>query len=329
MAENPELLTAVARLYYLEGLGQTEIASLYGVSRSTVSRMLTSARERGIVRISVDAYEPRDRELEACLVERFGLKRAIVVRGIEGEPEANRRAVGYFAAQDVSHWLVGARRIGVTGGRTLGAMIRALPYRQVEPRLEIVQLMGTVAAAPGPNEGSELTRALASRVMGTFHTVNTPALVEDHQTREMFIAHDQVRAIWRLLDDVSLAFVGVGSVDDSMFAEHNVLPREDVSDLRVQGAVAEICGRFVDRAGNEVDLPLRDRVISAELSTIRRIDEVVAVTSGAGRGEAMRAVLAGGLARSVVIDDACAAAVLEEDAAGPAGPGATHLSSCA
>jgi deoxyribonucleoside regulator len=310
VAENPDQLTAVARLYYLEGLGQTEIASLYAVSRSTVSRMLTTARERGIVRISVDDYDPRDREMEARLVQEFGLRRAIVVRGMEGEAEANRRSVGYFAAPDVAGWLTGGQRIGVTGGRTLGNLVRSIAYGMVLPPVQIVQLMGTVAASPGQNEGSEVGRALASRISGTFHAVNTPALVADAQTREMFMAHEQIRAVWRMFPEVSLAFVGVGSVDDSMFVEHDVVTREARSRLRECGAVAEVCGRYVDRAGNEIDLPERDRVISADLDTIRGIDEVVAVTSGKGRGDAVRAVLEGGLASSIVTDDACARAVL-------------------
>lgn len=310
MAENPELLTAVARLYYLEGLGQTEIASLYAVSRSTVSRMLTSARDRGIVRISVDDYDPRDRELEAQLVERFGLRRAIVVRGLEGDVEANRRAVGYFAAPEVATWLRGARRVGMTGGRTLGALVRALPPSTATPGAQVVQLMGTVAASPGPNEGSELGRTLAGRLSATFHAVNTPALVEDAATRDTFLSHEQIRAVWRMFEGISLAFVGVGSIEDSMFVEHNVLSRDLRAQLRERGAMAEVCGRYIDRAGYEIDLPTCDRVISAELTTLRRIDEVVAVTSGVGRGDAVRAVLNGKLASSLVTDAACARAVL-------------------
>jgi DNA-binding transcriptional regulator LsrR (DeoR family) len=95
-----------------------------------------------------------------------------------------------------------------------------------------------------------------------------------------------------------------------MFVEHDVLTREARLRLRERGAVAEVCGRYVDRAGNEINLPTRDRVISADLETIRAIDEVVAVTSGEGRGDAVRAVLEGGLATSIVTDDACARSIL-------------------
>ena len=48
---DPKALLAAARLYYLEGLSQAEIATQLGTSRSNVSRMLTEAQAQGIVEI--------------------------------------------------------------------------------------------------------------------------------------------------------------------------------------------------------------------------------------------------------------------------------------
>ena len=46
-----ELLAFVAEKYFLENLRQIDIAEMIGVTRSSVSRMLTEAREKGIVEI--------------------------------------------------------------------------------------------------------------------------------------------------------------------------------------------------------------------------------------------------------------------------------------
>src|SRR5688572_24255161 len=59
-----EQLRLAARLYYIDGMGQTEVARFVNVSQSKVSRLLAQARERGIVRISVAEYEPRHSALE-------------------------------------------------------------------------------------------------------------------------------------------------------------------------------------------------------------------------------------------------------------------------
>ncbi|HWV49195.1 MAG TPA: sugar-binding transcriptional regulator, partial [Microbacterium sp.] len=75
-----DLLTVrVAELYYDENRTQDEIGGILKISRWKVGRLLTQARERGIVRIEI--VHPRARRLgvERLLTERFGLADAVVV----------------------------------------------------------------------------------------------------------------------------------------------------------------------------------------------------------------------------------------------------------
>jgi DNA-binding transcriptional regulator LsrR (DeoR family) len=78
--ESDNLLRLAATLYYRDGLDQGDVADLMGISRSTVSRLLARAREKGIVRISVEHYDPRHHALEEQLQRRFRLNHAIVIR---------------------------------------------------------------------------------------------------------------------------------------------------------------------------------------------------------------------------------------------------------
>src|SRR5699024_9372085 len=64
------VVVRAARLYYEQGRSQTEVAQELGLSRSNVSRILTQARDRGIVEITIhDPEGPprRDEVLEAAL----------------------------------------------------------------------------------------------------------------------------------------------------------------------------------------------------------------------------------------------------------------------
>ena len=92
-------LRLVSRLYYLDGLGQSEVAKFAKVSQAKVSRLLALAKERGIVRITVADYDPRQRDLEEQLQARLGLEMVAVIKssgGLEGSDL--RRAVGHFGA---------------------------------------------------------------------------------------------------------------------------------------------------------------------------------------------------------------------------------------
>jgi DNA-binding transcriptional regulator LsrR (DeoR family) len=309
-ATNTALLTSVARMYYLDGLGQSEIAQIYGVSRSKVSRLLTEARDTGIVRISVDEYDPRDRDLERRLTERFGLRHAIVVQGMGGTDVNIRRAVAYFAAPLVAEWVATQRTIGIAGGRTLGAVVHAMEAQPHGTAPEIVQLMGTIGSSPSSIDASELSRALARRFEGTFQTITAPAFVENARTRDLFLSHSQIRSVWSTFASMDLALVGVGTLEESVFVERKVLDEDDLQKLRKAGAVGEICGRFFDATGRECVTPYRDRVVSVDLDVLRERREVVAVTIGRNRGAAVRAALAGGLVTSLVIDDEGARGVL-------------------
>ncbi len=57
-----EALVKAARMYFLDGCSQQEIAAALGTSRSNVSRMLAAARHQGIVEIRiVDGAQRLDR----------------------------------------------------------------------------------------------------------------------------------------------------------------------------------------------------------------------------------------------------------------------------
>lgn len=319
MAEsNRAMLTSVARMYYLDGLGQSEIASIFDVSRSTVSRLLTAARERGVVRIFVDDYDPRDSVLEQELIDRFGLNRAVVVRSLDSQPGNARRAVGYFSANIVAGWLAGARSIGVAGGRTIGQMIHFIDPQPQQPGLtpEVIQLMGTIGSTPSSVDASELARTLARRLHGSFHTINAPAFMDDMRSRDLLLSHSQIRTVWNKLPTLDISIVGIGTLVDSVFADRSVLSMADLETLRAAGAVGEICGHFFDARGRECRSPLQERVIGVELETLRRSPEVIAVTTGSARQEAIRAALVGQLVHTLVIDDVGAMAVLDPSRSG-------------
>jgi DNA-binding transcriptional regulator LsrR (DeoR family) len=80
--------------------------------------------------------------------------------------------------------------------------------------------------------------------------------------------------------------------------------------IREKGAVGEICGRFFDSRGQECTTDYRDRVIGIELDELHQKPEVIGVTSGQGKIEAIYAACCGGLIKSLVIDEAGAQALV-------------------
>ncbi len=296
-------LRLAARLYYLDGLAQSEVARFVKVSQAKVSRLLAAARERGIVRISVAEYEPRNRPLEDSLRKEFGLKAVAVIKTAEGvTAEDARRTVGHFGAPFVAALLRPRSVVAIAGGRTIRELVQLLPEDK-ERRLTVVQAMGSIDSNIGPNDALELGRILARRSGGHFQTLTTPAFVPDRKTRDAFLALAQISAVREQLAQADAAIVGVGTLTNSVFAARGVFSPRDVEELAGCGAVGEICGRFYDRNGRECASQWRDRVLSVDLEQVRRIPLVIGVVAGGDRSAAIAAAIRGGLVKALVVDE--------------------------
>jgi len=313
-----EQLRLAARLYYLDGLGQAEVAQFVKVSQAKISRLLALARERGIVRISVAEYEPRNASLEQQIRQRFDLRSVAVIKTVEhATVEDARRSVGHFGSPFVTSLIPANSIVAIAGGRTMRELVQLLPEGKKQ-NLTVVQAMGSIDSTIGPVDAFELGHALARRWGGSFYTLNTPAFVPDRKTRDSFLALEQIRSVWQRLSQASVALVGIGTLENSVFVERGVLSAADLDRLKQRGAVGEVCGRFFDQNGQECDSPWRDRVISVSLEQLHAVPQVVGIIAGTDRSAAIAAAIRGGLLKSLVIDGAGAAALLARSQPPPA-----------
>jgi deoxyribonucleoside regulator len=305
-------LLLAARLYYIDDIVQSQIAKMVGVSQAKVSRMLAAARERGLVQISVPEFEPRDAELERQLCRRFKLDRAVVVRQLAGQAIADlRNTLGYFAAPVVAQWLAPNGTVAVAGGRTLQCLVDAMCQLPAPGPLTVTQAMGNVDATPGAYDASEIGRRLSRHWGSVFLALNAPALLPDREVAKQLLGLKNVRDVFDRLAAADVALVGVGTLENSVFLDRRIVSSRDLDMLRRAGAVGEILGRYYDARGRECATPLRERMASLPLDKLRRVANVVGVVAGSDRAEAIRAAIAGGLLKGLVIDDAAARQLLE------------------
>lgn len=305
-----DLLRMAATLYYVDGLGQTEVAALVRVSQTKISRLLAIALERGIVRITVEPYQARLPKLEKDLCEMFGLQSAAVIRTPKNTtPEAARQTVGHFGAPFVASLFPNPGVLALGGGRSVTEVVQRL-RRADQRRLTVVQAMGSIDSNISPVDALELGRKIVSLWGGEFLTLSTPAFSSDKKTRDTFLASEQIKNVWERLRKADAALVGVGPLEQTVYSERGVFSAADVAQLRSAGAVGEICGRFFDAQGDECHSPWRNRVIGIEFQHLRKIPQVIGVAAGPQRAAAVAGAMRGGLLKCLLIDESGAQAVL-------------------
>jgi DNA-binding transcriptional regulator LsrR (DeoR family) len=311
------LMSKVARMYYEQGLRQTEIMNRLSMSQSTISRLLKRAEKAGIVRITVSIPPGVNAELEEALQDRFGLREAIVVDSMDDD-EQIVRDLGAAAAFYVETTLKPTDVVGLSSwSAALLAMVDAMQPNARNSGVRVVQILGGVGNPGAEVHATHLTRRFANLVGGTATLLPAPGVVGSADAKRVLTKDRYVEEALELIETVTLALVGIGAIEPSrMLAQSgNVFSPKELQTLSAQGAVGDVCLRFFDKNGAPVATPLDSRVIGMDLEQLRRAQRVVGVAGGRRKTGAIRGALQGRLISVLITDRHTAQRLLADEGA--------------
>jgi len=322
MAEPPaqsddrsELLADVAELYYNEGLTQSEIADQFGVTRSAISRMLTEARERGIVEIRVIRRLRFDGELSEALSTRFDISAVSVLKWKKDEkPDSLRDRLGQAAAGRLADLLRPGITIGVPWGTTVTSTIEAL---EVDTMLgaRVVQLIGVLGSTSHAYNGQALVERLASKIGGEGVYLYTPGIVENAETARSLLNNPDIRQAIEVARSCDVALLGIGTTasEYSSLCLGGHINQNDLKYLSAHGAVGDISGYFFDADGQLLDIEFHDRLVGLPFEDLLRIPVRMAVAGGPTKAAAILGALRGRLINMLMTDSHTAEEILAMD----------------
>ncbi|AFV88663.1 Transcriptional regulator [Acidipropionibacterium acidipropionici ATCC 4875] len=309
-----ETLVKVARLYYAEGRNQSRIARELDISTSSVSRMLTQARNEGLVTIIINdpnATVERCPELEKDLIDRFALTRAWVAKDSPGVPALD--LVGRLAAEVFVDLAPQIRSVGLSWGRTVASFARSVNLPAQIPSLELYPLAGGMPDEDAATSGNAVIGMLAEGCGGRAHRVDAPAIVQAARTGRALRAEPMVARALEAAARSDLAFVGVGSMGvhwSAGIVRTMNLSDEELEELRTSGVAGDLCGRFLNDEGKPIVTVADDHVIGVTLDQLAAIPRRIGVMSGAEKSRGATAALRSGVLTGVVLDEHLAEVIL-------------------
>ncbi|MGF3056412.1 sugar-binding transcriptional regulator [Microbacterium sp. YY-01] len=310
------LITRVARMYHEKGYRQAEIAESLHISQAKVSRLLKRAIEVGIVRTTVMVAPGLCAELEDELEQKFGITEAVVVEIDEAADERDTiAAVGAAAAAHLRATLSGDDRVGIsTWSQTLMAMVDRMQPLSTRGALSVAQLLGGIGVAEVQSHSHRLLGDMA-RVLGADAVyVQAPGVVAGREIRDSLLADQGMRDVVRAWKELTLAVVGIGSIDptDVLAESGNAFTDEELQFLRAEHAVGDICHRTFRLDGSAVTGHMDDRIIAIESADFLRVPRRIGVAGGPRKIDAIRGALAGEWVTTLVTDDITARALLAQ-----------------
>ncbi len=325
------LIVRAAWLYHIGGLTQEEVAGRLGVHRTRIVRLLSEARERGLVSVTIHHDSVRDLDLEDRIARRHGLDFCLATPPIgldmeDADPKLMaaqgliaRRAVGSAAAGFLRGKLATGGRVtvGVSWGRTLEQLALHLAGVQ-NPRARFVSLMGSLTRNSASNP-FEVVQALAARTGGEGHFLPVPFIADTEADREVLMTQRTVAEALALALAADFYLISVGELSEMSFLRAQaMLTAEELRSVRAKGAVADSLGRLFDANGAQIAHELSRRTLAVDFEQLRGRD-VVLLGGGIEKVAAIRALLNSGVVRGLIIDgDAALALARDQTTAAPA-----------
>jgi DNA-binding transcriptional regulator LsrR (DeoR family) len=307
-----EMLRLVAELYYVRDMGQPEIAALTGFSISKVSRLLSSARAGGIVRISVEGAPAEPTPLVRALAKALGVE-VWVTPGHETAPALAARLCGVAAAPRLAEELPADGAIGLTGGFTVEALVGALPESS-RPNAVVVPLVGGWDSSNPHLNSNDIARHMAERIGAGVRLLHAPGLLDNEATTQALLADSAVTATTRFWGELQLALVGMSGAPRFAPGYGTVMDRLDEEGrnrLAALGAVGDVAGHLVRLDGSFVQDEWERRTISIPIETLRAVPRVIGIAAGVNKVETIVAGARTGLLHLLITDEPTAAAALD------------------
>ena len=314
-------LIKVVELYYQDGLSKSEIGKRLHVSRTTVARALTRARNEGIVQIQIHYPEGCDPTMEARLEEKFHLQEAIIAHHREDTPMGEQ--IGAFASDFILRTLHSDMVIALSRGMTLKGMVECL---RSEVRLrflkaERVDVAPIMAASNLPSSvGEEQRLAYTNYLLEEFARIIragscqllTPHCVSTPEARQMLLREPSVRAVFDLARRAELAVLGIGAVTpESTLVKSGALSLEEMMELERRGGVGELLSHVLDAEGRVVDPSLEERMMCLTLEDLKRIPIRLGAAYGKEKQAAVLSILRGGYINVLITDEDAARFLLD------------------
>lgn len=305
------LAIRAAWLHYVGGLTQAAVAKRLGLTSVKVHRLISKAVAEGAVKVTIDGNVTECVKLENQLIARFGLSQCTVAPDL-GEEGIPLRALGQAGASYLRNVLATQSNItiGLALGRALAAVVHQLPKLETSS-VRFVSLLGGLTRDYSINR-DDVLHWIAAKTGAPAYTMPVPLLANSVEDRTVLLNQKGVKEVFSMANNADIKFIGIGTVAQTaqLVASGPIKP-EEIIEIARSGAVGEVMGHFYDENGRIIETSLSARMLSVSLEGHK--GDVIAVSGGEEKVEAIRAALKGDLLTGLITDELTARAILASD----------------
>lgn len=297
-----DLQVLIAKLYYHDNLTQQQIADQLFISRPTVSRLIKSCVDEGVVTIKIRDASSKRETLAERIRARYGLKSVIVTQS-DDNLEVSKDRVGAAAADLLATILKRGDLVGISWGTTVNRLLFHMDAN-VYPEANVIQILGDTQAHRESN-ATHMTLSLSNALGGDGYIMQAPMLVGTKLLKDLLLNEPHMVQLYQMFKKINVAILGFGGISapNHLYLTYGKQVKSQFEKVKQDGAVCDLLGAFIDENGERVATPLDEVTFAMPLEQLRDIPLVIGMAAGIKKRKELLAVLRGNYFDTLVIDE--------------------------
>lgn len=308
MKAKADLITQIARDYYLAQLTLGQISQKYQISRYLITKYLKQAREQGIVQINIQTPIARNWTLESKISHKFALDNVFIIKDADclGDSQQNLLT---FAAETIQTQIAACHVVTMTWGETVAQVISKF-QTHVQEDLLFIPLMGQSLKSESFAGATPLSQKAAAKYHSSYYTLPAPLYLLNDTTRQQLALEPALHVPLAALNQAEFLFTGLGTAASfhnvPLWQQHQ---REIFPDVDFQQVAGLLFGRPYDSQGHILNKQ-HDKAFGASIDQIQHIPQRLAIVQSKFKVNALLGALRGHLLTEVIMTEAVAQRVL-------------------
>jgi len=307
-----QLMVQASKMYYLGGMTQEQIAKQLGISRSSVSMVLSEAKDFGIVEINIRDPKNNVQDVADKFIERFSLKGCLVISTAIEDIGLITKIVASQGADYAEDLLKSHTTIGIAWGTTCYEFMMSFTNRNKLCDINVVPLIGGTSRIASEYQLNEMVRMFAEKLYGTPSFIYAPAIAESIEDKELYMQSSSIKSIMEKWDNMDTAIVSAGAppefYDNRMVFD---LTQKQLYEQNETRAIGDICARRYNIKGKFIHNEYSARIMGIDEDKLRRVENVICIAAGKHKLLSIIGALRTNIINYFVTDENTARSVLE------------------
>lgn len=303
----------VARMYYHVGLSTTDIAKQLGVSRPTVSRLLSWAKSYGIVEFRILDHRVQQLSLETQLEREFEIADVKVVPVSPDWNDAERQqGVAAFAAHYLNSLMSPNTTVALAWGSTISLLADALIPKPLAG-VTIAQMNGSGNSGQGLSYAAGIISRFADNYSAATQLLPIPAYFDEPTTKDAMFRERSIRQALGVAKKAQIVLFSIGVPDAYSYVYRaGYVEDTELAALREDGVVGDIATVFFREDGTYKDIFMNRRSSGPDLASLADHKHAICIVSGEKKLRGVRGALKGKFFNTLIIDEPSARALSSE-----------------